>query len=406
MTKKTRKLLFCFLILGFIVVAGAFLLYALGWSLDQTAEGGLTFKKTGAIFLKIRPNDATIKINNKPYNRKRGLFGNGGSELVKGLLPGEYQIEVFKNNFGDWKKNLTVEAGLISSVSKIFLFPNEVPQESITQKEAEKFWLTDSKKEEIKKIFYSLKQKELKMPGLVPITQINAFPFDTSKTLIASQKALYLLNQENFTLELLAQVSIKTFATNGSEIVFIDQENNLQFYDLIAKKITKKITLPLNNNKGIIKIAFSRINTQIGFLTEEGGFFIYKRPKQELKLIAEGIKDFRFSLDNKKIATLTLTDELEVIFLEEYRNDFQMAAGEKLKLNLSKDGKPLDFDWLPEILDYLIIKYQDETIAAEVDKRPPANWWSLGKNIKDFAFDQENNLYFLENGQFLKANLK
>ena len=89
----------------------------------------------------------------------------------------------------------------------------------------------------------------------------------------------------------------------------------------------------------------------------------------------------------------------------EYRNDFKMVAGEKFKLDLSKNGQPLDFDWLPKILDYLIIKYPDEIIAAEVDKRPPTNWWSLGKNIKDFAFDEENNLYFLKDNQFLKVNL-
>jgi len=221
--------------------------------------------------------------------------------------------------------------------------------------------------------------------------------------LIASQKALYLLDQENFTLELLVQLPIQAFTTNGLEIVFVDQENNLQFYDLTSKKITEKI--PLLFKEEIAKITFSKINTQIGLLTKENRLFVYQRPKQELKLIAEGIKDFHFSPDSKKIAVLTSTNEIEVIFLGEYRNDFEMAAGEKFKLVLSKNGQPLDFDWLPKILDYLIIKYPDEIIAAEVDKRPPTNWWSLGKTIKDFAFDKENNLYFLKDNQFLKVNL-
>jgi len=385
------------------VAAGAFLSYALGWSLNRTSEGAFTFQKTGAIFLKIKPGDTLIKINNKTYAPSNSFFNNGSSELVKGLLPGDYQVEISKENFGGWQKKLTVKAGLISSASKIFLFPKEIPTELILKTDIEKFWLTDSKKEEIKEIFNSLKQKELKISGQVSIHQISAFPFDTSKTLIASPKALYLLDQSNFTLKLLAQIPIQAFATNGTEIVLVDQENNLQFYDLASKKITEKI--PLLFKEEIAKIIFSKINTQIGLLTKENRLFVYQRPKQELKLIAERIKDFRFSPDSKKIAVLTSTNEIEVIFLGEYRNDFAMASGEKFKLDLSKNGQLLDFDWLPKILDYLIIKYPDEIIAAEVDKRPPANWWSLEKTIEDFTFDKESNLYFLRNNQYLKVNL-
>jgi len=119
MNKKTRKLLLYSLVLGFMVTAGAFLFYALGWSLNRTAEGVFTFQKTGAIFLKTKPSDALIKINGKTYIQNHGLFDNGG-ELIKGLLPGNYQIEVSKENFGSWQKKLLVKAGLIFGASKIF----------------------------------------------------------------------------------------------------------------------------------------------------------------------------------------------------------------------------------------------------------------------------------------------
>ncbi len=97
MNKKTQKLVLYSLVLGFMVAAGAFLFYALGWSLNRTAEGNFTFQKTGAIFLKTKPGDALIKINGKTYTQNHGLFDNGG-ELIKGLLPGNYQIEISKEN--------------------------------------------------------------------------------------------------------------------------------------------------------------------------------------------------------------------------------------------------------------------------------------------------------------------
>lgn len=404
MTKKTRKLILYCLILGFFLASSGFLLYAHGWSLNQTIDGTLTFQKTGAIFLKTRPTDALIKINGKPYSRKPGLFSNGG-ELIKGLPPGNYQIEISKEDFGLWQKNLMVEASLIASASKVFLFPNEISTELVPQKEVEKFWLTANKKEEIKQLFYSLKQKQLNFPGIVPIIQIISYPFDTTKAIIASQKAIYLLDRQNFTLELLALVSINALITNnnGSEIIFFDQENNLQIYEVKPRKITEKIALESSGK--IVKIAVSKSNTKIALLSGEGELFIYERKNGELKLMAKKIKDFRFSPDSKKLAVLSQTGEIEVIFLENYHRDFKMAAGESLKLGLQKNSPVFDFDWLPQILDYLVIKYPEEIIIAEVDSRPPTNWWLLTENIQDFAFDKENNLYFLKNNQFLRTIL-
>ena len=47
------------------------------------------------LFLKILSGDAFIKINGKPYVQNHGLFNNNG-DLIKGLLPGDYQIEISK----------------------------------------------------------------------------------------------------------------------------------------------------------------------------------------------------------------------------------------------------------------------------------------------------------------------
>ena len=404
MTKKTRKSILFFLIIGFLLAAVGFILYSLGWSLNQTVDGFLTFKKTGAVFLKTQPNNVSIRINGKSYPKKTGLFNNDG-RLIKGFLAGDYQVEISKEGFGSWQKNLTVEAGLVSSASKIFLFPQKIPIELITQKDAEKFWLTDNKKEEIKNLFYSLKQKQLKMPGRVPIVQIETFPFDTEKAIIASQKAIYLLDRQNFTLELLVLVSINALTTNGSEIIFVDQKNNLQIYETKPHKITITEKIALGSSEKIIKTAVSKSNNKIALLTEKEELFIYERQKKELKLISGKIKDFRFSPDSKKLAVLIQTGEINVIFLEDYHRDFRMAAGESLKLELLKNIPALDFDWLPQILDYLVIQYPEEIIVAEIDSRPPTNWWLLAENIQDFAFDKENNLYFLRDAQFLKVVL-
>jgi hypothetical protein len=401
MNQKTRRRLLIVLIIGFLLTASGFLFCALGWSLNQTPFGELTFKKTGAILLKTQPSDAFIKINNQPYARKHNLLINNGRELISGVLPGDYQIEVFKDGFGRWQKNLSVAAGLISSATKIVLFSEKIPTELTAKTEVEKFWFTAEKQKEAENLFYSLKQKQLKMPGRVPIIQITTVPFDINKILIASQRALYFLDRQNFTLELLALTSVNALTTNGSEIIFVDQENNLQIYEVQLRKITEKIALELSGQA--VKIAVSKSHNKIALLNEEGKLFIYERKNGELKSISEKIKDFRFSPDSKKIAVLTQAGSLEIIFLEDYHRDFTMTAGEKLEIKIQKEGEILDFDWLLQFPDYLVLRYLDEMIIAEVDQRLPINWWLLAENIQDFAFDQENNLYLLQNNQFLKV---
>ena len=99
MTKKTRKSILFFLIIGFLLAAVGFILYSLGWSLNQTVDGFLTFKKTGAIFLKTQPNNVSIRINGKSYPKKTGLFNNDG-RLIKGFLAGDYQVKISKEGFG------------------------------------------------------------------------------------------------------------------------------------------------------------------------------------------------------------------------------------------------------------------------------------------------------------------
>jgi hypothetical protein len=405
MNKETRQRLLYFSIIGFLITAGGFLFYALGWSFNQTPTGGFTFKKTGAILLKTRPGDALIKINNQPYARKHNLFGNNGRELISGLLPGDYQIEISKDGFGAWRKKLTVTAGLISSATKIVLLPEKIPTEPVAKAEVEKFWFTTQKKEEAINLFYSLKQKQLKMPGSIIIAQILNFPFDTNKIIIASQKAVYLLDRENFSLEILANISVKNLTINDSEIAFFDQENNLQIYNLDSRQITNKI--PLELPEKIIKIAFSKSNTRIAFLDDRDNLFIYERSLKELKSIAEKIKDFRFSPDSKKIAVLTETGKIEIIFLENYHQDFTMATGEKIELNLNITMfNIVNFDWLPQIPDYLVINYSDKMIIAETDPRPPLNWWLLTKNVSNFSFDTKNNLYLFQNDKFMEVQLQ
>ena len=137
-------------------------------------------------------------------------------------------------------KKLTVKDGFISSATKIFLFPEKIATEPILQKEAERFWLTDNKKEEIKNLFYSLKQKQLKLPGIVPIIQIVPYFFDTTKIVIATQKAVYFLDRQKLSLEVLALVPAQALTVNDSEIVFLTDKTISKFTGWQPAKLLRK----------------------------------------------------------------------------------------------------------------------------------------------------------------------
>jgi len=109
-----HRLSFFFLILFSVLGATFFAIkFASGYRLDLANK---TLKPTGILVTNSHPDGARVFVNGKFVAATNGTIS---------LKPGKYTIEIKKNGFLPWKKDLVIEKELVS-LAEAFLFP-EVP---------------------------------------------------------------------------------------------------------------------------------------------------------------------------------------------------------------------------------------------------------------------------------------
>lgn len=119
-----HRLAFFFLIL-FSVVGGTFIAikFASGYRLDFTTK---TLKPTGILSVNSSPNGAQVFIN--------GVLKTATDSNLS-LEPGKYAVEIKKEGFTPWKKELVIERELVTS-TEAFLFPQVPDLKPLTFDEA------------------------------------------------------------------------------------------------------------------------------------------------------------------------------------------------------------------------------------------------------------------------------
>lgn len=133
MTKRTRTFLFFACSAAFLIVAPTVLLYNQGYRFDFET-GKIT--KTGAFYFKVSPRGGEVFINGQLKKKTDFLFG---SALIENLPPKSYSIEIKKEGYFPWKKNLEVKATAVTEENNIVLFPEQTGFQ-IFAKGVEKFF--------------------------------------------------------------------------------------------------------------------------------------------------------------------------------------------------------------------------------------------------------------------------
>ena len=99
MTRK-RVIIFLSLLIGISGVAYFLAKLASGYRPDFTTK---TMRPTGLLVATSLPTQATIVVNNKTLSAK--------TTTTISLAPGTYEVEIKKDGFSSWKKNLLIEKG-------------------------------------------------------------------------------------------------------------------------------------------------------------------------------------------------------------------------------------------------------------------------------------------------------
>lgn len=127
MTHRTRKALFSFFVLLFIIITPLVCLYAAGYQL------GTNFKiqKTGILVIKTEPKGAQVKLESDAPKNVINLFLKNDSfstpSKIKNVYPGKYLINLSKDGYWPWTEKLEIYAGQSAYIENITLFKKNLP---------------------------------------------------------------------------------------------------------------------------------------------------------------------------------------------------------------------------------------------------------------------------------------
>jgi len=138
-----RHIAFFFSLALYLTLLPIILSYSLGYHVDFHK---FIIYKTGILSLKSTPSGASIYINGK-------LYSDITPARIEELRPGTYSIEVKRENFYPWQKDLTVRPNMVTRAEKILLFPTLQEMESVSDRETDDFFIPPDRSQ----IYYMMK---------------------------------------------------------------------------------------------------------------------------------------------------------------------------------------------------------------------------------------------------------
>jgi len=143
--QKIRAFLFYLSLFTFFVGLPFILSFALGYKFNTRI---FKFIKTGLIDLKTQPEGANIYLDEK-------LLNESTPANIYELLPGAYTIRLELEGHYPWFSQIIVEAGKVTQLDKIILFPLRPDIKQLNKTEISSFW-ADEKEARI----YYVNQKD------------------------------------------------------------------------------------------------------------------------------------------------------------------------------------------------------------------------------------------------------
>ena len=138
-----RHIAFFFSLALYMILLPIILSYSLGYHIDFHK---FVIYKTGILSLKSAPSGASIYINGK-------LHSDITPARIEELRPGTYSVEVKRENFYPWQKDLTVRPNMVTRAENILLFPTLQEMEKVSDCETDNFFIPNDRSQ----IYYMTK---------------------------------------------------------------------------------------------------------------------------------------------------------------------------------------------------------------------------------------------------------
>lgn len=163
MTLRTRRLLYITCILIFLLAAPPLVLYTTGFRYDWEYR---RLVETGSLVVESNPAGAAIYLNGQ-------IYPEATPTIINNILPGKINLEVKKNGYHVWQKNLSVNPRLTTFVENIKLFFKSEPQAFLPAPVTDYWW--NNKQDKLiyytgreLRLYNTLNQKNILITKLAP----------------------------------------------------------------------------------------------------------------------------------------------------------------------------------------------------------------------------------------------
>ncbi len=229
MTTRTRRILLLIALITFLIITPGILCYSWGYAFDWENKKPVL---TGGFYFKSQPAKAKIYIDNE--------FKKTTPNLIRRLVPREYQIKIEKTGYFPWQKNLKIEPELINEAKNILMIPLEINPQLVLTHLSDNFnlnqYLSDQLGQKEKTFYYlqkpsyiiyrvndeNYRQEQLNLSPLPKEKEYEIISSGNQVAVLNDQNELYLFNEKEQNFELIDQ------RTKGAQ--FSRDSNKLLFY--------------------------------------------------------------------------------------------------------------------------------------------------------------------------------
>ena len=303
-----RYTAFYFSLALYLILLPIILSYSLGYHIDFHK---FNIYKTGILSLQSTPSGASLYINGK-------LHADLTPVMIEELKPGNYSIEVKREGFYPWQKEVMIKPNMVTRAENIILFPILQDMDKIGMYEAVNFMISDNKNQ----IYYMT-------------------PAGFYKSGMDGANPRKLASYSNWP----ADISGKKFSSDGKKILYFNEHNIWVIYlntdnyakDYESARVEHVLETPLaihevfwhSGSNHLVFLAGREINVlDLGGDSEKNIVTLYKCSDQPRGLYYDGDGDslyFNDSYEGKsRLYKLNLREKFFYKLMQRVKKEFDI----------------------------------------------------------------------------------
>jgi len=406
MNLRTRRIIMISFFLIFIIGAPILILYSSGYRYNFKKR---QITKNGLFIIKTKPKDASVYLNGE---RQKGEAFHPGYTRITDLSPNKYTIEVKKDGYLSWSKNLPIIANQTTFAEEVIIFKRDPPWQIIdgptkllvTSPDKQKIAAVVSDQENDDLYVYSARSQKAEkiIFAAEKIEKITWSP-SSNKMILKTSDNFFVLSIDNQKTENLQEIVINNLFTHKKKIEQVKwHESN----DSLVYGVVEKDLYEVNLILGTMKLISANLNISDYIIKDDKLLVLDNSIANKSLLIKSNLKSLHraaktitlphissYRFINPQSYYLNLLDEEnQILYLFDYKKDDFSKPDEIIsgvKNAIWSSGK----NWLMYYNDFEVwifkMQEKDKTLLTRISQTIKEATWLAGYPYVLFIVDDK-----------------